>query len=256
MPPKPSAVSHSFDACLPQKKGAQAGNLYTLMPMTGLMGVMVQTIPGQVLKKAEKFLPGFLRKKAEQRAWGRRGAQGQGWTRRRGRSPSLKLSWSWPSGAGGLAALPQGDTELTLALLHSSQMESGCGGQETPSSPSASSPLPVGFSKVNNAESISLRIVENVRGSRGPSGPPPPSTVQKVEAQSGSKLSVLPQSTWFVCGMWDLAPRFPDPGPGSDHHLTWPLVYPFNLETVAVDTRLSGSFRQIHERVLLRTGHG
>ena len=133
---------------------------------------------------------------------------------------------------------------------------SGCGGQETPSSPSASSPLPVGFSKVNNAESISLRIVENVRGSRGPSGPPPPSTVQKVEAQSGSKLSVLPQSTWFVCGRWDLAPRFPDPGPGSDHHLTWPLVYPFNLETVAVDTRLSGSFRQLRERVLLRTGHG
>lgn len=184
---------------------------------------------------------------------GPRGRDGHGG----GGSPSLKLSWSWPSsGAGGLAALPQGDTELTLALLHLSQMESGCGGQETPSSPLASSPLPVGFSKVNNAESISLRIVENVRGSRGPSGPPPASTVQKVEAQSGSKLSVLPQSTWFVCGRWDLAPRFPDPGPGSDHHLTWPLVYPFNLETVAVDTRLSGSFRQIRERVLLRTGHG
>lgn len=108
-------LTHLSDAPLPQKKGAQAGNLYTLLLMTGLMGVMVQTIPGQVLKKVEKFLPGFLRKKPEQRAWRRRGAQGQGWTRRRGRSPSLKLSWSRPSGAGSLAALPQGDTELTLA---------------------------------------------------------------------------------------------------------------------------------------------
>lgn len=53
-----------------------------------------------------------------------------------------------------------------------------------------------------------------------------------------------------------MAPRFPDSGPGSDHHLMWPFIYPFNLEMVAVDTRLSGSFRQICERVLLRTAHG
>lgn len=166
--------------------------------MTGLMAVMVQTLPGQVLKKAEKFLPGFLRKKAEQRHRGGVGPRGREGHGGGGCSPSLKLSWSWPLGAGSLAALPQGDTELTLALLHLSQMESGCGGQETPSSPSPSPPLPVGFSKVNNAKSISFRIVENVRGSRGPSGSLPSSTVQKVEAQSGFKLSVLPQSTWFV----------------------------------------------------------
>ena len=51
-------------------------------------------------------------------------------------------------------------------------------------------------------------------------------------------------------------PRFPDSSPGSDHHLTWPLIYPSKLEMVAVDLRLSGSLRQISEGVLLRTGYG
>lgn len=39
-------LTHLSDAPLPQKKWAQAGNLYTLLLMTGLMAVMGQTIPG------------------------------------------------------------------------------------------------------------------------------------------------------------------------------------------------------------------
>lgn len=46
--------------------------------MTGLMAVMGQTIPGRVLKKVEEFLPGFLRKKPEQKGGGEARGPGAG----------------------------------------------------------------------------------------------------------------------------------------------------------------------------------
>lgn len=49
----------------------------------------------------------------------------------------------------------------------------------------------------------------------------------------------------------DLVPRFPDTSPGCDHHLTWLLIYSFKLEMMALNMRLSGSFRQISGGVLL-----
>lgn len=73
-----------------------------------------------------------------------------------------------------------------------------------------------------------------------------------MEAQGGSELSALPKVPGLFGGRWDLVPRFPDSSPGSDHHLTWPLIYPSKLEMVAVDIRLSGSLRQISEGVLHR----
>lgn len=93
-----------------------------------------------MLKKAEKFLPGFLRKKAEQRARGGVGP-GAGRDTEAGLQPFPEAVLELALGAGSLAALPQGDTELTLTSLHLPQTESGCGGQETPSSPRPSPPF-------------------------------------------------------------------------------------------------------------------
>lgn len=66
----------------------------------------------------------------------------------------------------------QGEPELTCTLLHLSQMELGRGGQETLIFLTLllSPPLPVIFSNMSNAKSIILRILKNVRASRGSRG--------------------------------------------------------------------------------------
>lgn len=104
----------------PQKKWAQAGNLYILLLMTGLDG---SHGPNDTWTSAEEKLRNFclvsLGRKLS-RGHGRRGAQGQwGGTRGGGCSPSLgRCSELGPSGGGVWLLWAQGDTKLTLTSLH------------------------------------------------------------------------------------------------------------------------------------------